>query len=158
MKKVILGLILVIFSALGLLGQHGGHSTNHKENTSLTDGLGDISHPVSTTNPEAQKFYNQGLAYIYAFNHEEAVRSFRRAAELDANLAMAHWGAALALGSNYNVQADASQLKQALEHLQKAMALLPKPSKTSTISKVPSAGLPSGSQSFQGRRFIILSA
>ena len=58
MKKVILGVVLVIFPALVLFGQHG-HSTNHNGNTSLTDGLGDIHHQVSTTNPEAQKFYNQ---------------------------------------------------------------------------------------------------
>lgn len=61
-------------------------------------GMGDVYHPVSTKNPEAQKFFNQGLAFIYGFNHEEAVRSFKRAAELDPKLMMAYWGTALALG------------------------------------------------------------
>ena len=46
-------------------------------------GLGRVHHSVSTRNPEAQAFFNQGLAYIYAFNHAEAVRSFKRAAELE---------------------------------------------------------------------------
>ena len=64
----------------------------------LMDGLGGLHHPVSTKNAEAQKFFDQGLRLVYAFNHEEAARSFRRAAELDPQLAMAWWGVALAVG------------------------------------------------------------
>ena len=52
-------------------------------------GLGDLHHPVSTKNPQAQQFFDQGLRLIYAFNHDEAARSFHRAAELDPKLAMA---------------------------------------------------------------------
>ena len=88
-------------------------------------GMGDVYHPVSTKNAEAQKFFNQGLAFIYGFNHEEAVRSFKRAAELDPKLMMAYWGTALALGSNYNLQADSAQLKEAFANLQKAIELAP---------------------------------
>ncbi|HET7113158.1 MAG TPA: alpha/beta fold hydrolase, partial [Pyrinomonadaceae bacterium] len=91
-------------------------------------GLGDINHPVSTSNAEAQKFFNQGFAYIYAFNHEEAVRSFKQAAKLDPQLAMAYWGTSLALGSNYNVQAEGPALVEAYTHLQKALELAPKAS------------------------------
>ena len=94
----------------------------------LETGLGDINHPVSTSNPEAQKFFNQGLAYIYAFNHEEAIRSFKQAAQLDPQLAMAYWGVALAMGSNYNVPADGPALLEAYNNLQKAIALAPKAS------------------------------
>ena len=65
---------------------------------------------------------------MYAFNHAEAIKSFRRAAELDAELAMAYWGIALGLGSNYNVTADPAQLKEAYETLQKAIQLAPKAS------------------------------
>src|SRR5438105_12965547 len=68
----------------------------------LMPNLGDVHHPVSTKNAEAQKFFDQGLALIFAFNHDEAIRSFRRAAELDPALAMAHWGIGLASGLNYN--------------------------------------------------------
>ena len=53
------------------------------------------------------------------------MRSFKRAAELDSQLAMAYWGVALALGSNYNLQADAPQFKEAFANLQKARALAP---------------------------------
>ncbi|HEX7771312.1 MAG TPA: tetratricopeptide repeat protein, partial [Pyrinomonadaceae bacterium] len=94
----------------------------------LEAGLGDIHHPVTTNNPEAQKFFNQGLAYIYAFNHEEAVKSFKQAAQLDPQLAMAHWGIALAMGSNYNVPADGPALLEAYANLQKAIELAPKAS------------------------------
>ena len=64
----------------------------------LVSGLGDLHHPVSTHNPEAQKFFDQGLRFIYAFNHDEAARSFQHAAELDPKLAMAYWGVAEAVG------------------------------------------------------------
>jgi hypothetical protein len=47
----------------------------------LMPGLGDVQHPVTSKNAEAQQFFNQGLALIFAFNHDEAIRSFRRAAD-----------------------------------------------------------------------------
>jgi len=89
----------------------------------LMDGLGNIHHPVSTKNPDAQKFFNQGLRLIYAFNHDEALRSFRKAAEMDPGLAMAYWGMALAVGPNYNVDAMEAQLKDAYEAITKAQEL-----------------------------------
>jgi len=126
MKHIFLTIILLI--PVLTFGQHGHSPKETETKADLSAGLGDVNHPVSTANGEAQKFFNQGLAYAYAFNHEEAVRSFKRAAELDANLAMAYWGIALALGSNYNLQADAPQLKEAYANLQKALALAPKAS------------------------------
>ncbi|HVW09951.1 MAG TPA: hypothetical protein VHC90_15285, partial [Bryobacteraceae bacterium] len=60
----------------------------------LMTGLGNTHHPVTAKNPEAQKYFDQGLGLIYAFNHEEAVHSFTRAAQLDPNCAMAFWGIA----------------------------------------------------------------
>ena len=110
------------------LGQHGHAPATNPKPVTLEAGLGDIDHPVSTNNPEAQKFFNQGLAYIYAFNHEEAIRSFKQAAQLDPQLAMAYWGVARAMGSNYNVPADANALLEAYANLQKAVALAPKAS------------------------------
>jgi tetratricopeptide (TPR) repeat protein len=89
----------------------------------LLDGLGGVHHPVSTKSAEAQKFFDQGLRLIYAFNHDEALLAFERAAELDPNLAMAHWGMALAVGPNYNLDADAEALKRAYASIKKALAL-----------------------------------
>ncbi|MBP6382509.1 MAG: hypothetical protein KA321_07455, partial [Pseudomonadales bacterium] len=57
---------------------------------------------VSTASPEAQRYFDQGLAFMYAFNHDEAIRSFTRAAELDPDCAMAHWGVAIANGPHIN--------------------------------------------------------
>ncbi|MCO4700338.1 hypothetical protein LRR80_06445 [Streptomyces sp. RO-S4] len=64
--------------------------------------LGAYGRPVTTTSPEAQLWFDRGLMWTYAFNHEEAVACFRRAADADPDCAMAHWGVAYALGPNYN--------------------------------------------------------
>ena len=68
----------------------------------LFDGLGSYSRTVSTASPEAQRYFDQGLAFMYAFNHDEAIRAFTRAAELDPDCAMAHWGVAIANGPHIN--------------------------------------------------------
>ena len=120
----LLALLLVLILSFSVFGQHG-HGNDANKSATIMPGMGDVYHPVSTKNAEAQKFFNQGLAFIYGFNHEEAVRSFKRAAELDPKLMMAYWGIALALGSNYNLQADAPQLKEAFANLQKALELAP---------------------------------
>ncbi|MFD4115890.1 tetratricopeptide repeat protein [Streptomyces niveus] len=64
--------------------------------------LGTLTRPVSTRSAEAQRWFDRGLAWTYAFNHEEAVRCFEEAATADPDCAMAHWGIAYALGPNYN--------------------------------------------------------
>src|SRR5215471_11390258 len=100
------------------------HAAQHSSQTaSLMPGLGDLHHPVTTSNPEAQKFFDQGLRFIYAFNHDEAARSFRHAAELDPKLAMAYWGIAEAVGPNYNDPADPDRYKQAHDAAQTAVNL-----------------------------------
>lgn len=121
--------VFLLLFPIVAFGQHGhAPAKTPAPNAVLATGLGDINHPVSTSNPEAQRFFNQGLAYIYAFNHEEAIRSFKQAAQLDPQMAMAYWGAALALGSNYNVQAEGPALLEAYSKLQKAITLAPKAS------------------------------
>lgn len=123
MKAFILVLVLVSLT----YAQHGHGSKNATEKRAivLEDGLGKIDHPVTTKNAEAQKFFNQGLAYLYAFNHAEGVASFQRAAELDPTMAMAHWGMSLGLGANYNDPANPDRFAQAYTHLQKALDLSP---------------------------------
>ena len=119
--------ILLLFPLVAF-GQHGHAPAKEPAPAVLETGLGDINHPVSTNNPEAQKFFNQGLEFIYAFNHAEAINSFKQAAKLDPQLAMAYWGIAVSLGSNYNVPADGPALVQAYSNLQKAIELAPKAS------------------------------
>jgi tetratricopeptide (TPR) repeat protein len=68
----------------------------------LFPGLGDHGRKVTTRSPEAQRYFDQGLSFLYAFNHDEAIRSFRKAAELDPDCAMAWWGIAIANGPHIN--------------------------------------------------------
>jgi tetratricopeptide (TPR) repeat protein len=100
---------------------HAMHTGAHS--VTLVTGLGDLHHPVSTHNLQAQQFFDQGLRFIYAFNHDEAARSFEHAAELDPKLAMAYWGVAEAVGPNYNDPADAARYKHAHDALQTALDL-----------------------------------
>jgi tetratricopeptide (TPR) repeat protein len=86
-------------------------------------GMGQHHHRISTKNPEAQRFFDQGLTLVFAFNHEEAARAFRRAAELDPQSAMAFWGLALALGPCINLDVDPPHEKAAYEAIQKALSL-----------------------------------
>jgi len=89
----------------------------------LLAGMGSTHHAIATSNPEAQRFFDQGLTLIYAFNHDEAVRSFQRATELDPKAAMPWWGIAVALGPNYNLDVDPEREKGAFDAAQKAKSL-----------------------------------
>ena len=120
--KILAAFVCTLFLCIAMTAQeHASHSQAHP--VALVTGLGDLHHPVSTRNPEAQKFFDQGLRFIYAFNHDEAARSFQRAVELDPNLAMAYWGVAEAIGPNYNDPADPDRFKHAHEAAQKALDL-----------------------------------
>ena len=94
----------------------------------LDPGLGPLYHPVATRDATAQAYFDQGMKLVFAFNHEAAIGSFERAAQLDPDLAMAYWGIALALGPNINHPMDADAHKAAYAALQKAIALAPKAS------------------------------
>ena len=83
-----------------------------------------LHHPVTTKNVSAQMYFDQGLTFIYAFNHDAAYWSFLRAKELDPDMPMAYWGMALALGQNINMDIDADRQKTAFGHIQKALSLL----------------------------------
>ncbi len=113
----------VLFASSSALAQHPHQMPVDSRPVTLMSGLGRLHHPVSTKNPEAQKFFEQGLLLLYAFNHAESIRSFQRAAELDPDLAMAQWGIALALGPNINADVDPAREKAAFEAVQKALAM-----------------------------------
>jgi tetratricopeptide (TPR) repeat protein len=127
MKRLSLFLMILLIPGAAL-AQHEHHPASGAKPASLIPGLGEVNHPVTTSNAEAQRFFDQGLALVYGFNHEEAVRAFKRAAELDPSLAMAHWGVALALGPNINMPMDAEHHKLAYEAVQKALSLASKAS------------------------------
>jgi tetratricopeptide (TPR) repeat protein len=68
----------------------------------LYDGLGSYSRKITTDSAEAQRYFDQGFAFLHGFNHRAAIRAFQQAAEIDPECAMAHWGAALACGPHIN--------------------------------------------------------
>ena len=114
-------LFCILLCTPAVAQEHSAHGQARP--VTLVSGLGNLHHPVSTKNPEAQKFFDQGLRFIYAFNHDEAARSFGHAGELDPKLAMAFWGVAEAVGPNYNDPASDGRFKQAHEAIQKAVDL-----------------------------------
>jgi tetratricopeptide (TPR) repeat protein len=114
--------VLAIALCLPALAQEHAVPAKTKSAT-LMSGFGDWHHPVSTKNAQAQAFFDQGLRLIYAFNHDEAARSFRHAAELDPKMAMAYWGIAEAIGPNYNDPASEDRFVQAHQAIEKAASL-----------------------------------
>jgi tetratricopeptide (TPR) repeat protein len=120
--KTLAHVLCGVLLCLGAAAQdHAKHAQSHP--VTLVTGLGDLHHPVSTKNSQAQQFFDQGLRFIYAFNHDEAARSFQHAAELDPKLAMAYWGVAEAVGPNYNDPANLERYKRAHDAVQKAVDL-----------------------------------
>lgn len=139
-------LCALFLSALTFAQQPAAHSHNPAEKTAAKEnaksaaskgspktpatgmsafehGLGNWHHPVSTKNAEAQAAFDEGLRLTYAFNHDEAVRAFERAAKADPKLAMAYWGIAYAKGPNYNLPIDAAGELAAYAALKKAQDL-----------------------------------
>ena len=118
--------LIFLLSATAALAQQPDQqmkmSTTEKPATIMA-GLGSLHHPVSTNKPEAQRFFDQGLSLVFAFNHEQAIHSFKRAAEIDPQMAMAWWGVALALGPNINQDVDLARELAATDAAQKALAL-----------------------------------
>ncbi|CZT18518.1 probable TPR domain protein [Ramularia collo-cygni] len=82
--------------------------------------LGLYSRPITTTSLEAQIWFDRGLLWTYAFNHEEAIRCFEYALEFDPQCIMALWGLAYALGPNYNKPWEAFGEGERINHLQRA--------------------------------------
>lgn len=80
-----------------------------------------LHHPVATNQILGQLYFDQGLTFIYAFNHDAAYWSFLRASEVDPDMAMAYWGMALSLGSNINMVITPERAKVASELVQKAL-------------------------------------
>jgi tetratricopeptide (TPR) repeat protein len=119
----IFGVAFAISIGLSVAAIGSSAATKNEPPPRLMPGLGDVHHPVSTKNRDAQQFFDQGLKLVYGFNHDEARRSFQRAAELDPKLAMAWWGVALTLGPNYNLPVDPEREKAGYDAVQRALSL-----------------------------------
>ncbi|HEV2045414.1 MAG TPA: hypothetical protein VGQ95_02335, partial [Chthoniobacterales bacterium] len=119
----ILRIILMLATGVAISVSAAPAKTNPASSPQLMPGLGGVHHPVSTKNSQAQQFFDQGLKLVFGFNHDEARRSFQRAADLDPKLAMAWWGVALTLGPNYNLPVDPAREKAGYDAVQRALAL-----------------------------------
>jgi tetratricopeptide (TPR) repeat protein len=90
----------------------------------LYDNLGTLHHPITTASDLTQRYFDQGLRFVYAFNHEEAIRSFEEAARLDPSAPMPYWGIALASGPNINASMSKEEARRAVEAIKQARARL----------------------------------
>nr|WP_295927408.1 hypothetical protein [uncultured Dyadobacter sp.] len=89
----------------------------------MLDGLAGVDFKISTSIPEVQAYFNQGMMLAYGFNHAEAARSFYEAIRLDSTCAMAHWGFAYVLGPNYNAGMEEDNFQRAWKASVKARQL-----------------------------------
>ena len=87
----------------GCSGTNNDIPLHERAGAPLFEGMGSYRMPITTEDADAQKYFNQGMVLSFAFNHAEAVRSFKAAQRLDPNCAMCFWGEALAIGPNINV-------------------------------------------------------
>jgi tetratricopeptide (TPR) repeat protein len=86
----------------------------------LFKGLEGINFPITTTNKDAQTYFNQGLMLSFGFNHAEAARSFFEATRQDPKCAMSWWGFAYVLGPNYNGGMEKNNFQRAFDAVTKA--------------------------------------
>jgi tetratricopeptide (TPR) repeat protein len=119
-RALIVGLALMLVP--NAFTQHN-HADPQAAPAQLLEGLGNHVHPIDTKSELAQQFFNQGIALIFGFNHDEAARQFAKAAELDPQSPMPHWGIALALGPNYNLPPIADREEKAWKAIETAIKL-----------------------------------
>lgn len=123
---------LFFFVAVVLAACQTTAPTEQMPSAPLLEGLGTHSMAITTPNPQAQRYFNQGLILAYGFNHAEAARSFRAAQQLDPNCAICYWGEALVLGPNINAPMDpadnpaAWQARETARRLSSASHVSPK--------------------------------
>ncbi|MEX5220063.1 MAG: hypothetical protein NW701_19755 [Nitrospira sp.] len=124
LRRLLCGLgVILLLSACASPGERRSIEPAHDNAPPLFNNLGTLHHPISTSSPKAQQYFDQGLRLVFAFNHEEAINSFKEAARLDPKAAMPYWGIAVALGPNINLPMSPEAGKHAYEAVQKARAL-----------------------------------
>jgi tetratricopeptide (TPR) repeat protein len=115
MKKIFLPLVLSLLVTAPVWGEAPA--------VPLLEGMGSHHHAITTNSDLTQRYFDQGLALVYSFNHPEAIRSFQEAARHDPNCAMCWWGVALALGPNINAPMADEAVPEAYAALTKAQNL-----------------------------------
>lgn len=137
MKLLCSVIFLIAAAALGVAGaharQHSGMnmpvrdlqaSANSSAPARILPGMGNLHHQINTKSPDAQAFFDQGLTLAYAFNFDEAARSFKHASLLDPSAAMPYWGLALTLAPSYQAGPASARSNQiACDNLDEAKKL-----------------------------------
>jgi tetratricopeptide (TPR) repeat protein len=123
----------VLIGMLGLAGCHGASRTPspsfHTATAPLFEGMGRHHRTITTRSAQAQRYFDQGLTWAFAFNHDEAIRSFQEVARLDPDCAMAWWGIALCNGPHINNPlVDDAHARAAWDAVQNALRLRSKAS------------------------------
>ena len=125
MKRASLTSVLVFIFAGATLAQRPEQTRNRPATNVLQNGFNGHHHPVSTKSMEAQRLFDQGLGFIYALDYSGAGNVFHRAVALDPKMAMAYWGIAYAMGSDYyySTPGNPARERDAYEALQNAVTL-----------------------------------
>lgn len=97
--------------------KHPEHALIDRAGAPLFDGMGSHHHEITTSDPDAQRYFNQGLILAFSFNHAESIRSFKAAQRLDPGCAMCYWGEALATGPNINITSNGKVIMSKDERL-----------------------------------------
>ncbi len=124
-RNLMLAVVVILLAAAGfwLYGKTKGPAPLPDlapVGANLIEGLGDYSMPITAKNKDVQRWFDQGLAMTYGFNHDAAERSYLKAAELDPDCAMCWWGAALVLGPHVNATMNPDNNPKAWDRLQRA--------------------------------------
>ncbi|HEY2753427.1 hypothetical protein [Phenylobacterium sp.] len=117
----------------------------------MLSGVGNGASPADTANSQAQAWYDEGLNLYHAFNHNEAIAAFAKAAELDPNCALCEWGVALSLGPTLNYGVTPAQTALALSHVEAAHRLV-KPGDNRTAALIEALQLRYGKETPDAKR------
>jgi tetratricopeptide (TPR) repeat protein len=113
MKHARLSTLLLVLSAACSSTEHARHY----------EGFDGYRREITTSSPEAQAMFDQGIQLLYGYNHDEAIRSFRQVVQLDPDCVMGWWGVAYANGLHINkMQMDDRQSREAYSASREALA------------------------------------
>ena len=113
----------LIFNLIMVTQVKGFSNSASDRSVPLLNNLGKHHHQITTASSVAQQYFDQGLIFVYGFNHKEAFLSFQEATKLDPDCAICYAGMALALGPNINAAMDQEAMSTAYETIEKAYEL-----------------------------------
>ena len=122
LRRVLVAAALLAAGATGIQGQHQHDGPGAQKGVvPIHRNLGSHHYSITTRNPKAQRYFDQGLRLTWAFNHPEAIRSFEEGERLDSSCAMCAWGIAFASGPNINLGMDSAGALRAARAIERAL-------------------------------------